>query len=581
RELDVKYLVVVSIPRSTLPIDYIIEQQSWRSQSKIYLLPGIISGTIGSLGLILLLDRLNRLKQDRLSAESTSASVPATPEPTVSVSGDQEFKNSQQAGTTKPANSTEAYQLLAHMSHELRSPLNGILGFAQIIEQESLMTQANRENIAMIAHSGDRLLLIVNDVVDLAKIEIGQLTLEHNNFDFDSWLHKVEQNFKSQAQNQGWEFSLTKKADLPQYICIDERRLRQVIKNLINYCLKSNLLANIRLIVSSYPKTPATTNTNLDGQDNRHTIEFKFDCTNCSVKTAELATLFDPIIRVKQGQEYAQGSSLSLPISRKLAQLMGGDLTVEASDTSKSSLVFNLTIQAESVAAQKLQIQSTMKRIVGLESNQTEYRILVVDDSKTNRKIMSQLLGSVGFKVKEAVNGSEAIDQWLRWQPHMIWMDLRMPVMNGYEATERIKSSSPNVHIPIVALSASTLEEEKAMFQAAGCDDFVGKPFSDQIIFDKIAQHLGIRYIYESSLPNPLESESSSFKLTADALNVMSNHWLNQVEQAANELNRDLLTQLIEEIPSEYTYLKNALQSQVNNFDFDSILNLIKNSQNN
>ncbi|MEM7595028.1 MAG: response regulator, partial [Cyanobacteria bacterium P01_A01_bin.83] len=153
----------------------------------------------------------------------------------------------------------------------------------------------------------------------------------------------------------------------------------------------------------------------------------------------------------------------------------------------------------------------------------------------------------------------------------------RMPVMNGYEATEKIKSYSQSLYTPIVALSASTLEEEKLRFKAAGCDDFVGKPFSEKIIFDKIAQHLGIRYIYESIPP----LTTSNFKLTADSLNVMSNQWLNQVEQAAIVLDQDLLTQLLQTIPPEHTDLQNVLQKHVNNFDFDNILSLVRNSKSN
>jgi CheY-like chemotaxis protein len=166
----------------------------------------------------------------------------------------------------------------------------------------------------------------------------------------------------------------------------------------------------------------------------------------------------------------------------------------------------------------------------------------------------------------------------LRWQPHMIWMDLRMPVMNGCEATRRIKSYSQTWYTPIVALSASTLEEDKSLFKAAGCDDFVGKPFSEQVIFDKIAQHLGIRYVYEST-GSP--TTTSNFKLTADTLNVMSNTWLNHLEQAAAVLDRDLLTQLLQEIPPEHDNLKKSLQKQVNDFDFDKIINLVKKSKSN
>ena len=471
----------------------------------------------------------------------------------------------------------EPYLLIANMSHELRSPLNSILGFAQIIEQELSTTPNSIENVAIINRSGEHLLSIINDVVDLAKIEIERLTLEQNNVDFYTWLDNIKQSFKFQACDRGWEFSLIIQNDLPKYICVDERRLRQIIENLINYCLKSELPGSVSLIISSHPCQEENIEPKTPASDGRHIICFEFQNSNFLVTDTELAALFDPLVKVGKEQKYTKGSSLSLPLGRKLSQLMGGDLTVKNNGIENSGIVFNLEIPVTSVSAEKLEIQPIYQKIVGLEPDGIEYRILVVDDSKTNRKIMLQLLESVGFQVREATDGKEAIDVWLDWQPHMIWMDLRMPVMNGCEATERIRSYSRDIHIPIVALSASTLEEEKSLFKAAGCDDFVEKPFSDKIIFDKIAQHLGIRYVYEPITP----VKPNHFQLTADALNVMSNEWLSQVEQAAIELDGDLLTQLLQKIPAEHEELKNALQKQVNNFDFDLILNLIERSQSN
>ena len=214
------------------------------------------------------------------------------------------------------------------------------------------------------------------------------------------------------------------------------------------------------------------------------------------------------------------------------------------------------------------------EKVIGLKSRQSEYRILVVDDSKINRLIMSQLLEPVGFQVREAANGKEAVDAWSDWQPHMIWMDLRMPIMNGFEATELIKSSSPK-ETPIVALSASSLEDERSQLNAVGCDDFVGKPFAENTIFEKIAQYVGVRYVYEPVKPIP-----ESFRLTAETLKVMPESWLERIEQAAAMLDRTLLTQLLQEIPPEHPELKNALQQQINNFDFDKITNLINNLNN-
>jgi signal transduction histidine kinase/DNA-binding response OmpR family regulator len=477
------------------------------------------------------------------------------------------------------------YLLLAEMSHELRSPLNAILGFAQIMEQELSTIPASLENLAIINRSGENLLSIINDIVDLAKIETNRLTLEDNNIDFYAWLDNIEQSFQFQFQSQGWEFSLIKERNLPQWIGVDERRLRQILRNLVNYCLQSATTQNVSLKVSAHslPQTALTASPQKSPQEyqEEYQVIFEVEHHNLSIPPQELATLFDPLVRVRQESKSQENSSLSLPISLKLAKLMGGDITVSDNTLTPSGIVFKLQINVECTVPQTLQAQSTLRRIVGLESDQVEYRILVVDDSKTNRAIMKQILEPVGFKVKEAVNGQEAIDVWFSWQPHMIWMDLRMPVMNGCEATKRIKSYSQTLSTPIVALSASTLEEDRTLFQAAGCDDFVGKPFSEKIIFDKIAQHLGIRYVYESISSSTTRNLNSNFKLTAESLNVMSHQWLTQLEQAAIVLDQDSLTQLVQKIPPEHPDLKSALQKEVNNFDFDQILTLAKKSRSN
>ena len=573
------WFVVLIVPESELAINSSNTRNNSIWQYAAYLLAIAVIGLLTYCWLIALIAYSSSAVENE--ATSSPKLLPqASLEPQIEDSNNQK---EQVVEKNEPASNYEPYVLLADMSHELRSPLNAILGFVQIMEQEISIPQSSQKNIAIIRRSGDRLLSIINDVIDLAKIETNRLTLEKNNVDFYSWLDNVEHSIKFQAQSQGWEFLVVKSPNLPQYVCIDEQRLRQILKNLIDYCLQPispifTAEANkVSIQIDCCESSQDTNNANSLESSTKQNICFEVENANFPVTETELATLFDPAMRVKTEQRPIEGSSLNLPISRRLAQLMDGDITVGNSGNTITGITFKLKIKTETVAAEDLPVQSTFKRVVGLKSDRSEYRILVVDDSKTNRKIMLQLLEPVGFKVKEAVNGQEAVDIWLHWQPHMIWMDLKMPVMNGYEATEQIKSySKPPNYTPIVALSASSLEEERSLFEAAGCDDFVGKPFTESIIFDKIAQHLGIRYVYES-IASP---ESSNFTLTADALNVMPEWWLEEVEASATVLDRDSLLQLLQEIPSEHIELKNALQKQVDNFDFDVILNLAAKSKN-
>lgn len=452
--------------------------------------------------------------------------------------------------------------LIAAMSHELRSPLNAILGFGQIM-QHSLTEQSQQENLAIINRSGDRLLSMINELVDLSKIETNRLVLEQRSFDLYFWLDGIEQSLQDRAGKQNITFSLTRGANLPQYIALDELRLRQILRNLLDYAMGCSQDSEVRLrVFATYLPSP-TVPQQID-------LNFEVASPDLAIASLEPADLFNPLIQVRQEWHSSQGSSLSLAIARQLARLMGGDIIVTKSETEPQA-IFQLNVVAEIATDRELEIQSAPREIVGLESDQPEYRILVVDDSKMNRKIMVQLLERVGFKVREAVNGKEAVDVWLSWQPHMIWMDLKMPVMNGYEATSQIRSHSPTRSPAIVALSASTSEEERTLFWESGCDDFVGKPFAESIIFEKIAQHLGVRYVYQ--IPN---SPAEKFRLTASSLKVMSDSWLEQVEQAAETLDDERLTELFKQIPPEHSGLNSALQQQVDDFDFDRIINLIE-----
>ncbi|WP_019506379.1 response regulator [Pleurocapsa sp. PCC 7319] len=579
-ELGFDWLVIVTIPESELSIYSQAEPNKQRLRYLVYLLPANFLGIVIYVWITLGIKNLSKTASV-LAQGKSSFSLSDTPitEFKVLVQSLRQLASQLQLNNQRITEldpriniNYEYNSLLADMSHDLRSPLNAILGFAQIMEKESSMTRSQQENLAIINRSGKRLLSVINDVVDLSKLETNRLILEENSFDFPLWLDSMEKSIKFQAHNQGLEFSLIRHGTLPQYICLDERRLRQVLTNLIDYSLRYTQAGEVVVRVACIATTVNSVLSVKPKSSEKLNIYFEVENTDFPITPEELETLFVPSTRACQNRKSPEGSFLSLPISHQLAQLMGGDITVSTNNNLKQGITFRLDIETEAIIKQELKIPSAPQKIIGLEPNQTEYRILIVDDSKTNRQIMVQLLEPVGFKVQEASNGKEAVDIWLRWQPHMIWMDIRMPIMNGYEATEQIRSyPQTTTNTLIVALTAGTLEEEKKLFQAAGCDDFVGKPFTDSIIFDKVAQHLGVRYIYE---PIPC-STTSNFKFTANALKMMSSEWLSQVEQAALSLDKNLLSQLIQKIPPEHTDLRQALQTQVDNFDFDKILDLV------
>lgn len=305
--------------------------------------------------------------------------------------------------------------------------------------------------------------------------------------------------------------------------------------------------------------------------------------TGCGMTSAEIGHLFQPFGQTEAGTKFSEGTGLGLAISQKFVQLMGGSITVDSQPGQGSE--FRFEIPAISIAADQIKekgIQS--QQVVGLAPGQPNYRVLIVDDDPTNRLILVRFLKGLGFDIQEAKNGQDAIAIWQHWQPHIIWMDMQMPVMNGFEATKHIKSDPIGQSTVIIAITASVFEEQRQKILESGCNDFVLKPFQRDEVFAKMADYLGVKYRYELSQPSPeqplLPSASSKFTLTAQSLAIMPKHWLEKLYSSSAQGSDTLVLQLIEEIPPDHTEFIHALTNLVNNFRFDQIMNLTQLAQN-
>lgn len=478
--------------------------------------------------------------------------------------------------TAELANRSKS-EFLANMSHELRTPLNAILGFSQLMNREKSLTLQQQENLGIINRSGEHLLSLINDVLDLAKIESGKMTLYPTDFDLYALLDLIEEMLALRAESRGLQLVIERDRNLPRYINTDDKKLRQVLINLLGNAIKftneGSVTLRVRKQETGVEYLPQTSIPMYS-----HTLVFEIEDTGAGIAPEDLDSLFEAFTQTETGKQSQEGTGLGLPISKKFIELMGG--TIIVSSKVNQGTIFKFNIQAQLSEAGRIQDQTTITRVIALEPNQQEYRILIVDDRWENRQLLLKLLNPIGFEVKEASNGQEAIDVWQSWQPHLIWMDMRMPVMNGYEATEKIKSHLKGQATIIIALTASTLEEEKAIVLSAGCDDFVRKPFREAIIFEKMAQYIGVSYLYEE-LREAKSTECEEIeKLTAEALAIMSDEWLQALSEAAELINNELIAQLLTEIPQENQNLVQAIQKQVDDFDFERIMNLAQEAVN-
>ncbi len=463
--------------------------------------------------------------------------------------------------TAEAANRAKS-TFLANMSHELRTPLNAIIGFSQLISRSPILPTELQDNINIINTSGEYLLTLINNVLDLSKIEADKITLNSNSFNLHRLLDDVENLLHLKAENKGLKFNFYCNKNAPIYVETDEIKLRQVLINLLNNAIKFTSEGSVTLRVSSI----------LEQGNHSARIQFEIEDTGAGIAADELDSLFEAFTQTKTGREAQEGTGLGLIISRKFVQLMGGEITVK-SEINKGT-VFTFDIKANIVDAAKVETQQPKRHVIALEPNQPAYKILVVDDNSIGRQLLIQLLKPLGFELQEASNGQEAVEIWHKWQPHLIWMDMRMPVMDGVEAAKEIKSTIQGDSTVIIALTASALEEDKAIILSSGCDDFMRKPFQQSEIFEMLKLYLGVRYIYDEHEIKTNLMSTKTPKLTAQDLVGLPNNWLTDVHQATLEGDITLLQSLIEQIRPQDESIATALANLASQYDFEQLLTL-------
>jgi signal transduction histidine kinase/CheY-like chemotaxis protein len=469
---------------------------------------------------------------------------------------------------------------LANMSHELRTPLNAILGFTQMLKRQINGNYEQRSYLDIIATSGEHLLNLINDVLDMAKIEAGHTTLTLDSFDLYGLLLTLEDMFQLRADTKGLQLEVSHWEGVPQFIRTDERKLRQVLINLLSNAIKFTPTGRVTLVVGVANGEEALALADRDRSAEPPDappmrLHFEVTDTGPGIAPAEIEHIFEPFVQTRLGQGSNQGTGLGLTISYQFVQLLGGRLAVQSTLGQGAHFYFDLPVAIASAA--ELPQTQTLRRVVGLQPGQPVYRILVVDDRWENRQLVVRIMGLLGYETQEAEDGERAIALWQTWHPHLIWMDMRMPGLDGYEATRQIRTLELAQHeeppTKIIALTASAYEEERALVLAVGCDDFVRKPFSEDELFSKLAQHLGVVFVYETPEPAAARLGSSSPLAPAD-LATLPPLWKAQLHQAAQTLNAQQVLAVIDTLPPDHSALANPLKQLVHNFRYDILLEL-------
>ena len=376
---------------------------------------------------------------------------------------------------------------LANMSHELRTPLNAILGFSRLMERSGGLSGEHLRNLRIIVNSGEHLLNLINNVLDISKIEAGHMVLESGRFDLHHLLHEVGALMKVQMAEKGLALVTELAADLPREVVADAGKLRQILLNLLGNAVKYTEQGSITLRVKR-----------ADGAGVPPLrLRFEVADTGRGIAARDQAAIFAPFRQTGSQPPSQTGTGLGLAICKQFAELMGGRIGVVSEPGQGSTFHLEVPVEIPPPSTTGHEAVQRERQVLGVAAGQPALRILIAEDRMENRLLLRSILAPLEFEVREVMDGGEAVKLFEAWRPHLIWMDIRMPVLSGLEATRRIRTMPGGAEVRIIAITAHALEAERLEILEAGCDDFIRKPYRENEIHDALAQHMAVRFRYE------------------------------------------------------------------------------------
>ena len=447
---------------------------------------------------------------------------------------------------------------LANMSHELRTPLNAILGFSNIIKNDAQFPDSQRRNLEIINRSGGHLLSLINDVLDMAKIDAGRVVLEEASFDLGGMVSDVIDMMSVRAHEKNLQLLVDQTSEFPRFIVGDEARLRQMLINLLGNALKFTRQGGVTLRLGTRPNAV------------EHLV-IEVEDTGCGIAPENQQRIFEPFVQLGE-QGDSKGTGLGLTITRQFVELMGGQLSLE-STLGKGSL-FRIELPLKETREEEISQSNDTAHgdVVGPEPGQPTYRALIVEDQLENQLLLTQIMENAGIQVKVAKNGKQGVEIFQSWHPHLIWMDRRMPVMDGMEATKAIRQLPNGNNVKIVAVTASAFIEQRDEMLQAGMDDFLRKPYRAGEIYECLTKQLGIRFIYQGVA----SVEDSPRELTPAMLIMLPEALREELKEALESLENERISLVIKQISAYDPQLQTTLSQLVDNFDYPAILKALK-----
>ncbi|WP_375499049.1 ATP-binding protein [uncultured Nostoc sp.] len=463
-------------------------------------------------------------------------------------------------------------EFLANMSHELRTPLNGILGYAQILQRDQIATSKQKNGLSIIQECGSHLLTLINDILELSKIEAKKLDISTTDFHLENFLLGVRNICSIKAEQKEINFKYEVINQLPTTINSDEKRLKQVLINLLGNAIKFTERGKVTFSVGVIEDEKYA----IENKNNINTwnIRFQVEDSGVGMTPEELDKIFLPFEQVGDSKHKSEGTGLGLAISCQIVEIMGGKIKVESTPNKGSKFWFDLALPEANnwISSQTPELN---KNVVSYQG--TQQIILIVDDRWENRSVIINLLEPVGFKLVEAENGEEGLKKAQEFQPNLIITDLAMPIMNGLEMTQYLRAQSEFKDTVILASSASVFSLNRQQSQEAGCNDFLPKPVQNFELFEKLRHYLNLTWIYE---------EENNFLESIIPLGEM----IFPPEEKLINLYKAAQTGYIQEVQDEADYIKildptytnfaNKILKLAEDFDDEAIVNLIKNKFN-